>query len=35
VSGAVAVILLLTDLGKDSPSATSARWRTHPVALIW
>lgn len=35
VSGAAAVILLVTDLGKDGPSATSARWRTHPVALTW
>ena len=35
VSGAAAVILLVTDLGKDSPSGTSARWRTHPGALSW
>ncbi len=35
LSGAAAVILLVTDLGKDSPSPTSARWRTHPGALRW
>jgi hypothetical protein len=35
VSGAAAVILLVTDVGKDAPPATTARWRTHPLALSW
>ena len=35
VSGAAAIILLVTDLGKDAPATTSGRWRTHRGALAW
>lgn len=35
VSGAAAILLLVTDLGKDAPVTTSGTWSTHPGIVTW
>ena len=35
VSGAAAMILLVTDLGQDAAVTTRGTWRTHPGTLTW